>query len=256
MGKARLRRASLTRSMHPGILSVPSAVNSRGDITETYYNAPYINDVLIPGLALDCNGDGVLEIELCGTSGGPSGSKVQKGLDPMYIDQLILGYRFAGCRERCDQCYSASWQCLAGLGRRHNRRQCHRRQFGWRHQTLRSDCLDDVAQYLLDEITRLGPQGACRVGLGPRSLLPASVFAFSVSDSALAGIPARLSPCPMNTLYYGDNLKILREGRNATVMERAFCGGGTLHYCRVSAICRHRKRQIISTNQEASNERR
>jgi len=81
---------SLSRRMHPGILTVPSAVNTHGTSSDYYYNETLINR---PN-GFDLDGDGIIEnaFSYYGTFGGPSGSSIDEDLDATYVDEAILGY--------------------------------------------------------------------------------------------------------------------------------------------------------------------
>ncbi len=80
--------ASLSRRMHPGILAVPSAVNNRNNVTEFYDNEFWIGT--------DCNNDGSIDFAIvpCGSSGGPSTSKVDPDLDATRLDEFVFGYQW------------------------------------------------------------------------------------------------------------------------------------------------------------------
>ena len=84
---------SLSRRMHPGILAVPSVVNSRNNVTDFYYNEQLLSSLV--GGPVDCNGDGSLDFAFvyCGSAGGPSGSTVDPDLKATYLDELIVGWK-------------------------------------------------------------------------------------------------------------------------------------------------------------------
>ncbi len=77
---------SLSRRMHPGILTVPNAVNTHGTSSDYFYNESLIN--------FDLDGDGVIEdaFSYYTTFGGPSGSSIDKGLEATHVDEIIVGY--------------------------------------------------------------------------------------------------------------------------------------------------------------------
>ena len=77
---------SLSRRMHPGILTIPSAVNTHAGSSDYYYNESLI------GFDLDGNGTIDNAFSYYGTFGGPSGSVVDPDLKPTYLDELIVGY--------------------------------------------------------------------------------------------------------------------------------------------------------------------
>jgi hypothetical protein len=91
-------RFTATRAMHPGILTIPNAVNERASYTEILYEEAYLN--LRFGGDWDCDGNStpneVGSLSCLFTSGGPGGSFVDpNGLDPTYIDEITLGYEHA-----------------------------------------------------------------------------------------------------------------------------------------------------------------
>lgn len=75
---------SLSRRMHPGILTIPNAVNTHASASDYYYNENFYGDL---------NGNGTIDGFVFYTRyGGPSGSTVDKGLDAMFLDEFVLGY--------------------------------------------------------------------------------------------------------------------------------------------------------------------
>lgn len=83
---------SLTRRMHPGILTIPNAVNTRAGTQDVYYNEVLLSQLL--GFDFDIDNDTFIENEFVyyGTYGGPSGTTVDPDLDPTYVDEVIVGY--------------------------------------------------------------------------------------------------------------------------------------------------------------------
>ena len=78
------------RYMDPLILTVANAVNKNADGT--------ILDINEAVYGIDCNGNGMLDDELvedCLFFGGPSGSRIDEGLKPTYVDEVTVGYKFA-----------------------------------------------------------------------------------------------------------------------------------------------------------------
>ncbi len=77
---------SLSRRMHPGILTIPNAVNTRAS-TQDYFR----NESLY---GADYNGNGTVEdlFVYVGSTGGPSGSTVDPGLEATHLDEFVLGY--------------------------------------------------------------------------------------------------------------------------------------------------------------------
>jgi hypothetical protein len=76
---------SASRRMHPGILTIPSGVNTRADYSDLYLSELWFGDR---------NGDGDTDdgFVFRRRTGGPSGSVVDPGLDAMYVDEFIVGY--------------------------------------------------------------------------------------------------------------------------------------------------------------------
>jgi hypothetical protein len=78
------------RYMDPLILTVANAVNKNADGT--------LLDINESVYGIDCDGDGMLVdalVEDCLLLGGPSGSETDPDLDPTYVDEVTLGYKFA-----------------------------------------------------------------------------------------------------------------------------------------------------------------
>lgn len=77
------------RQMHPGILTVASAVNSRADST--------LIELDEAAYGIDCTGDGDVDdgLQPCFLSGGAGGSKVADDLDPTKMDEFQVGYSHA-----------------------------------------------------------------------------------------------------------------------------------------------------------------
>ena len=81
---------SLTRSLHPAILTIVNVLNTRGDFTEQQRNEAVYG--------VDYNGDGDItdgEFVTTAVFGGPSGSTIQEGIKPTYEDEFEAGYTYA-----------------------------------------------------------------------------------------------------------------------------------------------------------------
>jgi len=80
--------SSLSRRMHPGILTVPSIANTHNNVTDFYYNEAWIG--------ADCDGNGSVDFEFqyCGSLGGPSSSNVDEKLDATRLDEFVFGYQW------------------------------------------------------------------------------------------------------------------------------------------------------------------
>lgn len=76
---------SATRRMHPGILAVPSVTNTRNNLSDYSFNERYYGD-------LNGDGDDTDSLVFVGSSGGPSGSRVDEDLEATHLDEAIVGF--------------------------------------------------------------------------------------------------------------------------------------------------------------------